>query len=218
MADTTVGLVRADQVVVPVKYIDNGDGTYSLAVEVTGGELTAAGSLGNDAGENHIGQVGGEVIIAAAAQLTRPADTTAYAIGDLIANSTTVGLVVPLSFTVARVAAGSGMIRRCKIERSQPLLGASIRLHLYTSAPTPSNGDNGAYITNGRASYMGAMDVALDRVFTDGAAGYGIPRVGSEITFDLASGQTIRGLLEVLAVFTPGSGETFDVSLEVLQN
>jgi len=190
-------------------------------------EGTGVGTVGDPfipnrnakAQEVHIGEVGGAAAVAAAAQFTRPADVTAYASGDLVANSVTAGSVVPLTFTVARVAAGSGMVRRCRVKKSGTgVTSASFRLHLYSSAPTPANGDNGAFSTDGAANYLGGFDVAVDRAFTDGAAGVGAPVSGSEMTFKLASGTTIRGLLEARGAYTPGNAETFDVSLEVLQN
>lgn len=176
-------------------------------------------SSATPAGENFIGKVGGVTLLAAATQFTRPADTTAYASGDLIANSTTAGSVVPLQFTVARVAAGSGMIRRCRLRVSSTVLtNASFRLHLYTASPTPSNGDNGAWLTDKALNYIGAFDITLDKAFTDGASGNGTPNIGSEINFALASGLIVYGLLEARAAYTPTSAETFDVALEVLAN
>lgn len=171
------------------------------------------------AGENHVGQVGGHALVAAATQFARPGDTMAYASGDLVANSTTAGSVVSLQFTVARVAAGSGMIRRARLRKSGTgITNASFRLHLYKSSPTPANGDNGAWSTDKASDYLGAFDVVVDRAFTDGAAGNGVPTNGSEITFSLASGQIIYGLTEARGAYTPGNAETFDWSLEVLPN
>ena len=40
--------------------------------------------------------------LAVSASLTKPADATAYTAGDIIANSLTANLVVPLSFTLPR--------------------------------------------------------------------------------------------------------------------
>lgn len=150
---------------------------------------------------------------------TRPADVNAYTSGDLVANSIAAGSVVPLSFTVARAAAGSGMIRRVRIRKTgTSITSANFRLHLYTASPTPTSGDNGVWLTNQAANYLGALDVTLDRVFSDGAAGNGVPASGSEINFALASGQVVYGLLEARGAYTPTSGETFTISLEVLQN
>lgn len=169
-------------------------------------------------GEAHVGEVGGRTV-KAAATFNRPADTTAYASGDLVANSTTAGSVTVMSLTVARVAAGSGMIRRARVRKTgTSITNAAFRLHLYNASPTVSNGDNGAFLTTLAASYMGKLDVTMDQAFTDGASGNGVPSVGSEINFALTSGQVIYGLLEARGAYTPASGETFTVELEVLQN
>lgn len=171
------------------------------------------------AGEAHIGQVGGTGA-RPSANFTRPADTTAYAVGDLVANSTTAGSVAAMQFTAARVAAGSFMLRRCKIAKSGTgVTSALFRLHLFTAAPaTVTNGDNGAFSVSGVADYLGAFDVTVDRAFTDGAAGVGVPVSGSEITVKLASGQIIYGLLEARGAYTPGNAEVFTVTLEDLQD
>ena len=155
----------------------------------------------------------------ASATFTRPADTTAYASGDLVANSTTPGSVTPMEFTVARGELGSGMIRRARIRKSDTgITNANFRLHLYNTSPTPSNGDNGAWLSNKSADYVGAIDITVDRVFTDGAAGNGVPISGAEINFRLPSGPNIYGLLEARGAYTPASAESFTVELEVLQN
>jgi hypothetical protein len=50
------------------------------------------------------------------ANFTRPADTTAYASGDLVANSTTAGSVVAMSFASATFGSGApAQIRRVRI-------------------------------------------------------------------------------------------------------
>lgn len=174
-----------------------------------------AGSL--PAGEAHIGQVGGSTV-RISATFTRPADTTAYASGDLVANSTTAGSVAALTFTnVGRIAGAGGMIRRARIKKSgASVTTASFRLHLYSSAPTTiANGDNGAWQTDGAANYLGSLDITCDKAFSDGAVGNGIPTVGAEINF---TSQTIYGLLEARGAYAPANGEAFDVSLEVIQN
>jgi len=161
-------------------------------------------------------QVGGHTA-RVSTSFTRPADTIAYASGDLVANSTTAGSVVPMTFAIGRNAGTlGGMIRRIRLRKTgTSTTNAQFRLHLYSSSPTPSNGDNGAWLTDQAANYVGAIDVTCDKVFTDGAAGNGVPVVGSEINFTAA---TYYGLLEARAGYTPASGETFNVLLEVIQN
>ena len=171
------------------------------------------------AGENHLGEVGG-VIANPSSNFTRPADTTAYAVGDLVANSTTNTSVTPLSWTITRVAAGSVMIRRIRLKKSgTSTTNASFRLHLYRTTPaTITNGDNGAWSTT-YSDYIGAFDVTCDRAFTDAAHGSsGNPLNGTDICLKLASGSTIYGLLEARAAYTPGNAEVFTVELEAVQN
>lgn len=153
------------------------------------------------------------------ANFSRPADTTAYAVGDLVANNTTAGSVAAMQLAVARVAAGGFMLRRCKLAKSgTTVTNAAFRVHFFTSAPTFTNGDNGVLSTNGVANYLGAMDVTMDRTFTDGACGFGTPIVGSDITAKLASGTNIFAVIEARGAYTPISGETFTLTLDDIQN
>lgn len=154
------------------------------------------------------------------ASFIRPADTTAYVAGDLVANSTVAGAVLPLVFeNVAREAGLGGMIRRCRIRKTgTATVGATFRVHLYCSAPTPAAGDNGAWLTNKAADYVGALDVTVDKVFSDGAAGNGVPAIGSEIVFKAVGGASLYGLVECRGPYAPANGETFTVELEVLQD
>jgi hypothetical protein len=156
------------------------------------------------------------------ASFTRPADTTAYALGDLVAASTTAATVqgAPLTITVARSAGGSFMLRRCKLHKTgTSTTNASFRVHFFRAAPaTVTNGDNGAFSVSGVADYVGAFDVTIDRAFTDGSAGFGLPVAGSEMSIDLASGTTLVWFVEARAAYTPTSGEVFTLSLDDLQN
>lgn len=184
----------------------------------SGGVHTPHQRIEAEAGENHIGAVGGHIAVASA-NFTRPADTTAYAAGDLVANHTTAGSVVPMTFAVARAADKGFMVRRGRMKKSSTgTTNASFRLHLYKQAPVPSNGDNGAWLTDEK-NYLGAIDLALDRVFTDAANGIGVPVSGSEIAGVPDSGTVnIYGLVEARAGYAPGNAEVFTVALEVHQD
>lgn len=142
----------------------------------------------------------------------RPADTTAYASGDLVANSTTAGSVTPLSFTVAATSGAAAMIRRARLSKTgTSTTNASFRLHLYSSSPTLANGDNGAWSTSEYDGYLGYIDIVADQAFTDGASGVsGVEEINTGTV-------TVYGLLEALAAYTPSSGETFAVTLEVVR-
>jgi hypothetical protein len=158
----------------------------------------------------------GGVVAKVTATYTRPADTTAYAAGDLSANSTAAGSVVPMTFAISRVAGYGGAIRKARLKKSgTSVTNAQFRLHLYSSSPTPSNGDNGAYLTDKAADYAGSIDFLVDKVFTDGASGNGVPNVGSEINF---TADTYHGLMEVRGAYTGASSEVFVIDLEIWQN
>lgn len=155
------------------------------------------------------------------ASFTRPADTTAYASGDLVANSTTAGSVTPMTFTIARLAAGSVTIRKGRLRKTgTSTTNAGFRLHLYTVSPTVTNGDNGVWLSNQSASYIGAIDFSSSNAlaFSDGAGINGAPLIGSDINIKLASGQNLFGLLEARAAYTPASAEQFTLTLEAFQD
>lgn len=181
-----------------------------------GGEVSVVGMIAP--GELHLGEIGGKVANPSAS-FTRPADTTAYASGDLVANSTTSGSVTPMSFTAARVAAGNFMIRRARLSKSGTgVTNAAFRLHLFTASPGVTNGDNGVFLSTQAATYLGYFDVTSMMAFSDGASGIGAPGVGSEHGVALASGQTIYGLTEPRGAYTPISAEVFTWTLEDYQN
>lgn len=194
------------------KYIDNLDGTHSEAMST---------AVAPAASELHIGSVTG-ISVNPSTTLTRPNDTTAYASGDLVANSTTASAVAALQFTVARVAGGSFQILKGRLSKTKvDITNAAFRLHLFGADPTspdPTNGDNGAFVPSAAASYLGAIDFTSMILFTDGAAGNGAPLVGSSIVVDLSSGQVIYGLLEARGAYTPAAQEVFTLTLEVFQD
>jgi hypothetical protein len=165
------------------------------------------------------------IVVVPSANFTRPGDTTSYTSGDLVANSTTAGSVVPMSWSVAQVPGGAFAVRRARIKKSGTTVSnASFRLHLYKSDPSAlssgiANGDNAAWSTKDVADYIGSIDVAVAMAFVDGAAGIGVPisGAGTEINAKCAAAsQTIYGLLEAKGAYAPANAEVFTVELEVL--
>lgn len=146
----------------------------------------------------------------------RPANTTAYASGDLVANHATAGSVVLPTIGIARVPGGTGRIKRAFLKKSDAgVTNAAFRIHLYRAIPTPTNGDNGAWLTT-QSSYLGSYDVTVDKAFADGAAGFS---AAADIPFDLGVGaQRVWVVIEARGAYTPASAETFTVSLDVDQD
>lgn len=172
-----------------------------------------------------MGHFASGVLRTLSSSVTRPADTTAYASGDLAANSTTAASVTSMSFSIGTVNGGGFSVRRARIKKSgTSTTNASFRLHLFTVDPASlasgiANGDNGAFSTKGVSGYLGAFDVTVGQAFVDGAAGIGAPisGAGTEVNGECGStSQTIYGLLEVRGAYTPASAEVFTVELEAV--
>lgn len=145
------------------------------------------------------------------ATLTRPADTTAYASGDLVANSTTAGSVVPLSLENFARAGATSKIRRVRIDASKAdVTNASFRVHFYGASPTVANGDNGAFSST-QSSWLGSVDVTVGQLFSNGASGTATTEINGKF-------QTVYVLLEARAAYTPASAGTFTLTVEVEQN
>ena len=155
---------------------------------------------------------------------TRPANTTAYAQGDLIANSVTAASVVPLKFNITPVSMRRGCIGFVRVAKSNATATlATFKLHLFTSAPVVTNGDNGALQVASTEGWIGtvACDMATGG-FAKATTGLkkrfqclGASDLPSLLCFDAVSENFLYGLLEADAAYTPASGELFKVTLEI---
>lgn len=153
----------------------------------------------------------------ASASFTRPNDTTAYASGDLVANNTTAGSVVPMSLSLNNSFPG-GQTRITRVRLSKNSVGvtnAAFRVHLYAGVPTVTNGDNGAWVSTQAANWLGAIDITAMTAFSDGAAGNGAATAGSELLLRL-SATSLTALLEARGAYTPVAQEIFTLTIEEL--
>lgn len=161
---------------------------------------------------------------AASSTITRPANATAYASGQLVANSVTAGSVTNLQFTtLARISGGSGVIIGAQIQKStNTTTNAAFRLHLFNTAPTyTSAGDGTALSTVVVASakgYLGYIDITAMVGFSDVAWGSGAPDNSRGGIPYVATAQIIYGLLEARGAYTPGNAEVFTVTVDALQD
>src|SRR4249919_675399 len=148
----------------------------------------------------------------ASASFTRPADTTAYAANDLVANSTTAGSVVAMTLNAGSAAGIPTRIRRVRLYGDKAdATNFNFRVHLFNVlAITCANGDNGAFSVNKAANYLGQVDITTGQLFTDGAMG--------SATCDILNPLgTTYPLLEAKAAYTPDSAMIFTLALEVDQ-
>lgn len=177
-------------------------------------EEVAAGVFSNRVAAN------GKLVVVSA-EFTRPSDTTAYAAGDLVGNSTSAA--TPLTIAgCARVNGASGYIVRADLITDKKSITPSFRVHVFNAAPTQSN-DNAAH----RALYadvskrvgefaIGPMGTPAD------AANSTLSRavdMNLRLPFVCAAGSTsLLFLFEALTAFTPDSGQKFTLQLAIDQN
>lgn len=156
------------------------------------------------------------MVITPTSSFTRPADTTQYASGDLVADSTTAGSVTPLKFGLQGVK-GKGMILGARLYKSETTAtAAKFNLHLFTAAPTVTNGDNGAFAISTAADYIGKIPVDMSSGALAGTAYLFQASAATAMGVQLSDvGDFIYGLLEAGGTYTPGSGEAFKVTLEI---
>lgn len=152
----------------------------------------------------------------------RPADTTAYAVGDLIANSTTAGSVVAMSWTGATISGGAGSGTITGVQASCSTATAkTIRIHFFNTAPAPLNGDNGVFQSNSFAlnNYIGYADVVFGTVSSTLNGGGAVSQaLNLNLQYRIVSGDTIYGLIEAGTVFTPGNAEFYAATPKFSRN
>jgi hypothetical protein len=148
-------------------------------------------------------------------ELTRPNDVLAYAIGDIIADSTTVPTM--LKFTDASLTSfGSGYITKARVSTNQSANVGTYRLWLFeTDAPAALAGDNTIlsvrYADNvKRAGYIDIPALATEGAGSDAAFAV-VSNLRLPYTTDMS--KTLYGLLQAKAVFTPAALQKFYIEL-----
>ena len=155
-------------------------------------------------------------VLMTATSFTRPNDTTTYASGDLIANSTTAGSVVPINFGVTPRLGHGLFINRVKITKTAgPVANGTVRCHFFDDvAVAVTNGDNAAFAPTTSASYIGY----LEAVFSSTLAAWGFATADSQrpVWSPAASGDILYGLIEARAAYVPTAQEVWTVQPEII--
>lgn len=188
------------------------DGTY--VGDIRFGEAFPAGSA-------HIGAVGGHTA-KPSATVTRPADTTAYVAGDVVNAAT--GAVITFS-GCARANGLGGVIQHAKlVDSANQATKGSFELWLFDTTFTPDN-DNAVFTPTDAemATVVCVINLSSSTFVGDATAGDGgnvlhqsdvLNRAFTCETADTA----LYGALVVRNAYTPVSGETFAIQLEILQD
>jgi len=163
-------------------------------------------------GTNFIGAVKTRFFAAAAATLTRPANTTPYSVNDAVSNNATAASVTPFTFAVSNADDDPVSLERVRILSTDTgLIGQTLRMFFYQSDPSAASGvvggDNAAFSTK-LGTFIGTMSGVM-RAFNDGAGGVLVPDEGARIvTPPTAGAQTVFALLQTLTAWTPSANST----------
>jgi hypothetical protein len=153
------------------------------------------------------------------ATVTRRADTTQYAINDVVCNSTSKPSVIVFS-NVARVADCGGRITGAKLTKDNTsVTSALFRLYLYNDK-IDAIADNLPHklLAANAGKRLGYIDFSMQQ--TSGAGSDCVEDVQQGLNLEFVTTnntQSLYGLLVALATYTPASGEVFTVELRVEQ-
>lgn len=154
--------------------------------------------------------------------ITRPANTTAYATGQLVANSTSAASVTPFTFSLDGYAQPVKVSRFIMRSSNDTASNKNFELFLFGGAsPVPTNGDGAAFAVtaaNGMNNFAGVYGSTAAKVTGGGAVQYFYP-MDSAATFVngwLEQHLTLPfyGLLVVRAAYAPANAETFTITAE----
>lgn len=174
------------------------------------------------AGEAHLGEVGGRTV-KVNSSFTRPSDTTAYAAGDALADSTSAPTVNTIT-NAARINAGSGVILNATLIDSAAVATAgSFEAWIFDTTWTPDN-DNAVFTpTDAELATLVCIVPFNVSYVGDATVGAGGNRVyqSDPVNRGFVCGAASRNLFWVLVLrnaFTPVSAEIFTLRLTILQD
>lgn len=148
--------------------------------------------------------------------VTRPADTTAYAVGDAISNSTTAPTSGGFTLTgAARKSGGSGIITDVIVTSSNdPTTRLSGEVFLFSQSVTNIN-DNAAFGVSD-AEIKTCVGVVPFSLFDSGNNNMA-HLTGLNILFTCVGSADLRFLLRARNAYTPQSSEVITVVVKILQ-
>jgi hypothetical protein len=163
-------------------------------------------------GENHIGEVGGN-LGTSSINFARPNDSTAYAANDGVG-----GFV--LNFTnISRINGGWGYISKAMCATNQATMPGQLRLHLFNFAAIAVVADNAPFTTSAaeNGNYQGWVD--FNTFITGGAgstASRSLGQLGTLTSMPFQAQSTSRslfGIVETLNAWTPAPQQQFSFYL-----
>lgn len=159
-------------------------------------------------------QIVAEALVTASTDITRPADTAAYAAGDALANSTSGPTASGFTLTgVGIVSGGAGVITDMIITSSNPAGGLQGEIWIFDSAVTAVN-DNAAFaISDAEVKTLVAV-VPFTLV-----AGTNNAQAAVDVWkgYTCSGSANLRYLVRVAVAYTPTSSEVITVRAKAIQ-
>lgn len=162
------------------------------------------------------------------ADFTRPANTTAYASGDVVADSTTAATVLTFPRCASTGGNGGSIRSAVLIDGAAAATKLSADLFLFDTAPASYGNDNEAFVPTDAEMQAAIGVISLDGTAaanikvgdaTVGAGGNCIVQLtGLDIPFRCVPGSSdLFGVLVARNAYTPVSAETFRIKLGIEQ-
>jgi len=173
------------------------------------------------AGETHIGSVGGNMA-KVSVEMTRPADTTAYGVGDVVSNSTVTTTLMEFA-NLTRVNAGSGYLVRVNLFTDKKSIVPRMRIHLF-NVNTPTVAVDNAQMKllyADAAKYIGFIDLPAMTTPVDTANStwsYADNDTLRKAVMSAIGSRSIFAMMEALDAFTPASAQKFTLSITLENN
>jgi hypothetical protein len=160
----------------------------------------------------------------AEASFTRPDNTTHYASGDGITNSTSAPSAIVFEDCTRWFGTSAVLTGAFIIKSTTTTSNANFTLHLWNDVPPQIPNDNAAYSPTARANfsnYVGAMTVdKTSAAFTygDGIGKQFLLPIGSFPFTISATSRRLYGVLQANSNYAPGALEQFRFKLYIEQN
>ena len=155
-------------------------------------------------------------------EFTRPANTTAYSVGDVVSNSTSATTPIDLASAV-RANGGSGYVVAVRLFTDKKSITPAFRVHFFNASTATLSVDNAAmqlrYADLGK--YLGYVDLVAMQTGKDTTNSTMSFTANSAVRLPVVAGGSTRSIyavLETLTNFTPASGEKFCLSVLIDNN
>lgn len=210
----------------PGKLEDVALGSGDMGIYVLGGRRDSFGATAGTDGDAHElqlnanGQLRAEMGLVPAlvgTNFTRPGDTTAYAAGDQVCNSTSAPTV--LTFTsCARVSGGGGtIVDAFFVDESNPSVVGAFELWLFDTTFTPNN-DNAAWAGSVTIARTEPIVIPFAVAYKMGTTAVVYKLEDKPRKFKTSGSANLFGAIVARNAYTPANAGRFDVGLWIEQD